>query len=938
MAEFLEIDSLYLDGFDSTLAQSVSPYAINQGAIDLSPAARKYDWTETGYSAGSAMVGEGRMGNVERSWPLQVRARFTSTHTNLVTNPRPYSVVTGWQAEGAGSTVTYASVATENVIQAVTTGSADEGMETSFTGTVAAYSAGVWVKVNTGTAPIEVLFDGETATAGTATTDWQFFKTENITLTAATRYLQIIQTDTGSRTIYVKMAGVVLSSTYPGYLDGACGDARWNGTAHASTSTALTGQDAIDLAYDQLAELGEKAIYNSNVESSETGGTGLVGHWTPRGATKGRTLLTVKAVEVGDLSYGYDHHNNNVARSELRLVCHPYALGPEQTWATGSKAAGAPALEMNITGVDGAIKGPATVKFTAGSSQDQRFALFGIQGRDYVSGTSLILRAADLGVSGYSGALTTKTDEVQTLSRTGTPASGTFTLTLDGKTTSAIAYNATAATIEAAIEALANVGTDNVACTGGPINTTDVVCTFANDLAGCNVSLMTVTDSVGGGDITNALTTTGVPGYVSASLFDEWTTICDTGNLTHVGSYRVWARVYDNAPTSDIYTARVRLTWGVGDSQTQTNDSVVAPAVADYSLVDLGQVHIPTTPTGTQRWKGLIEGKTSGTGGNTFRVVDVMFVPMETGAGEVKMVTPTGSTLSMLDNFGATAGGLTGDAATLGGNWASMGGLTDAVDFTESGAPDNAVIRTEASDTATDVRYGRGVVLGTGTPTNVTVSVRAHAPLAPSVYRGVIAHLTDNDNFVAACVTSTSFTAFKVKTGTASTLATVATGSIDAVVLLTIMATGSWFASLDGVVLLSGTDTDFASGTLSSGKSGIIDWNTTSDTDTRNYSEFRVSIPTAETFAVYKSQDLQFRPTGDALREDSAGSGIYTPLGNATISHLPELTPSGSLGITNRVLMLTSRNNPDLASDPLPDAFDATILGRPVFALARSST
>lgn len=41
---------------------------------------------------------------------------------------------------------------------------------------------------------------------------------------------------------------------------------------------------------------------------------------------------------------------------------------------------------------------------------------------------------------------------------TGTPTGGTFTLTVNGQTTSALAYNASAATVQAALEALSNVG------------------------------------------------------------------------------------------------------------------------------------------------------------------------------------------------------------------------------------------------------------------------------------------------------------------------------------------------------------------------------------------------------------------------------------------------------------------------------------------------
>lgn len=104
-------------------------------------------------------------------------------------------------------------------------------------------------------------------------------------------------------------------------------------------------------------------------------------------------------------------------------------------------------------------------------------------------------------------------NEVQTLTITGTPTGGDFTITYAGQTTSAIAYNASAATVDTALEALSNIGAGDVTCTGGPLPGTAVVITFTGALAETNVALMTA-DGAGltGGttpDATIALTTTG---------------------------------------------------------------------------------------------------------------------------------------------------------------------------------------------------------------------------------------------------------------------------------------------------------------------------------------------------------------------------------------------------------------------------------------------
>lgn len=83
------------------------------------------------------------------------------------------------------------------------------------------------------------------------------------------------------------------------------------------------------------------------------------------------------------------------------------------------------------------------------------------------------------------------TDETQavTVSATG----GTFTLALGGATTPPVAFDAGAAALQAALEALPSVGTGNVAVTGGPGDgggTTPYQVTFRGDLAGTHVGLM----------------------------------------------------------------------------------------------------------------------------------------------------------------------------------------------------------------------------------------------------------------------------------------------------------------------------------------------------------------------------------------------------------------------------------------------------------------
>ena len=77
-------------------------------------------------------------------------------------------------------------------------------------------------------------------------------------------------------------------------------------------------------------------------------------------------------------------------------------------------------------------------------------------------------------------------NEIQSV-RVSNATGGTFTLTFSGQTTAPIAFNATAAQVQAALEALSNVGSGNLSVTGGDVNTSPVVITFIGVYAGVDV-------------------------------------------------------------------------------------------------------------------------------------------------------------------------------------------------------------------------------------------------------------------------------------------------------------------------------------------------------------------------------------------------------------------------------------------------------------------
>jgi hypothetical protein len=81
----------------------------------------------------------------------------------------------------------------------------------------------------------------------------------------------------------------------------------------------------------------------------------------------------------------------------------------------------------------------------------------------------LVMNSVDNRLLSWDPSATANTNEVQTLSLIGAPTGGTFTLTFSGQTTGALAWNATAAAVQTALEDLPNINGANVACTGGPL-------------------------------------------------------------------------------------------------------------------------------------------------------------------------------------------------------------------------------------------------------------------------------------------------------------------------------------------------------------------------------------------------------------------------------------------------------------------------------------
>ena len=156
------------------------------------------------------------------------------------------------------------------------------------------------------------------------------------------------------------------------------------------------------------------------------------------------------------------------------------------------------------------------------------------------------------------------TNEVQSIATTGAPTGGTFRLGFQRSanapiaSTTTIAYNASAATVQAALEALPNIGTGGVVCAGGPLGTAAISITFQNQMAGWDWPVLTLfNNSLTGGTtptVTRSTTTNGV-GVNPAAVANIWNTagndtttrVRSTTELPNTTTFRAFVRSTDTA-------------------------------------------------------------------------------------------------------------------------------------------------------------------------------------------------------------------------------------------------------------------------------------------------------------------------------------------------------------------------------------------------------
>ena len=195
--------------------------------------------------------------------------------------------------------------------------------------------------------------------------------------------------------------------------------------------------------------------------------------------------------------------NTGLNRSDRRKVQQAIdrssALYRErQTRTRRWPVAGGSAATMRIGLLDEALTAPASITAAMPTANVSRHDLDADTGQFVDSGETDEVSNPFVGLTGASGATIgyfkyssiwlpfwvdcTEQDEQQTMTITGSPTGGTFTLAYQGETTSALNHNSSAATVQSALEALSSIGSGNVSCSGGDLPGTAVVVTFQGTL------------------------------------------------------------------------------------------------------------------------------------------------------------------------------------------------------------------------------------------------------------------------------------------------------------------------------------------------------------------------------------------------------------------------------------------------------------------------
>jgi hypothetical protein len=410
-------------------------------------------------------------------------------------------------------------------------------------------------------------------------------------------------------------------------------------------------------------------------------------------------------------------------------------------------------------------------------------------------------------------------------------------------------------------------------------------------------------------------------------------------HLAHVGSYRVFARIY--RPSLNLGEVSVKLAWRQGDfvNVTENDEDEVRFGANEnedtWTIEDLGIVTLSEVPAGTtQRWEGRILAKSTASG-DDINIDWLMLVPTDEGSGEAiaEQSLDRPAVLAAFDDYSTqAAGALAGKAAGIGGNYSGAG---DPDDFTVVAGTTDQLQRTAVSDVAGTPRYA---LLGATKYSDIVFKLRLgtnNTAYDEKLAIGQFVRYVDVNNWLALVVqremaevwpgvnANWYYTLLYKKVagvksivpGAQLALSSGATPTGTPVsweTTLVALSTGEWRVGVDfavakgvsGPVTVSGVDSVLATaGTLKEGQIGLLDEKTGAGAETRNYDNVEAWVPTFDQ-SIYASR--RFELLHDQVRrQDSAGLTWGEPPYEGDYLLVP---PAGAEKRPTRFLVKGSRN------------------------------
>jgi hypothetical protein len=378
------------------------------------------------------------------------------------------------------------------------------------------------------------------------------------------------------------------------------------------------------------------------------------------------------------------------------------------------------------------------------------------------TGTIAYQRKTSNAAATAASMLTIGTNEVQTLTKTGTFGTGDFTLTFAGEATDAILHDATGATIQAELEELDAVETGDVRVTGGASG--PWVVTFRGQYAHTNVGALVVTPNFAGGTtpgISVTETTAGAavtPGVIAAPVATT-DLLYVTGDVPGTYTFRFFQDSNgngnidaDDERATPLITMTVLDAGGIGTTTTTADD--VAPVLAATTPITQG-VPITAEITYNKDLSVTDARGTLSTGSLKAKLAALTFMDLTVGNGLASLANATEQAVT----YSATTGSITYAAGTP----TDDGSITLRADLKISGAADNATYGTKtiqvtdngATDISLEATLVDGKVVATGNAVTVksgTAAVTYEATAIDDQGDGSVGAAADNDTPVSGVV------------------------------------------------------------------------------------------------------------------------------------------------------------------------------------------